>query len=212
MNLPGKGLAVNLPRKGVRIFFLASQGQVLVICVIYQHRANDVASFARELLPRTFGFAMGSAAVFVPQVEVFEIMDPVLFKALDCLFPQFLGDRVCRFSRLSHAGGPDSPSCGRVSSFRATARQVGLSSIFKSLALLKIGHVGWLCFLLRATARPIKFSPIFLRFRRDFSGRFWFRPLTQVFLRASLAGPAVNFQTQGIFIFPVCGRHVFVHC
>ena len=111
MNLPGKGSVVNLPRKGVRIIFLASQGQVLVICVIYQHRANDVASFARELLPRTFGFAMGSAAVFVPQVEVFEFMDPLLFKALGCLFPHVLGVRVCRFSRLSCAGGPDSPIC-----------------------------------------------------------------------------------------------------
>ena len=89
MNLPGKGVAVNLPRKGVRFIFLASQGQVLVFGVICQHRANDVASFARELLPRTFGFAMGSAAVFVPQVEVFEIMDPVLFKALDGLFLNF---------------------------------------------------------------------------------------------------------------------------
>jgi hypothetical protein len=93
VNLPGKGSGVNLPRKGVRIYFLASQGQVLVIRMIYQHRANDVASFARELLPRTFGFAMGSAAVFVPQVEVFEFLD----KALGYLFPHFLGVRVCRF-------------------------------------------------------------------------------------------------------------------
>ena len=131
--------------KRSEVIFLASQGQVLVFGMFCQHRANDEASFARELLPRTFGFAMGSAAVFVPQVEVFEFMDPVLFKALDCLFPQFLGDRVCRFSRLSHAGCPDSPSCGRDSSLRATARQVELSSIFKSLALLKVGQVGWLC-------------------------------------------------------------------
>ena len=72
--------------KRSEVIFLASQGQVLVFGVIYQHRANDVASFARELLPRTFGFAMGSAAVFVPQVEVFEIWDPVLFKALEGLF------------------------------------------------------------------------------------------------------------------------------
>ena len=145
MNLPGKGSEVNLPRKGVRFIFLSSQGQVLVIRMNFQHRANDVASFARELLPRTFGFAMGSAAVFVPQVEVFEFMDPLLFKALGFLFLQFLGDRVCRFSRLSHAGCPDSPICGGDSSLRATARQVELSSIFKSSALLKFGQVGWLC-------------------------------------------------------------------
>ena len=72
-------------------------------------------------------------------------MDPLLFKALGFLFPQFLGDRVCCFSRLSHAGCPDSPSCGCDSSLRATARQVELSSIFKSVALLKVGQVGWLC-------------------------------------------------------------------
>ena len=72
VNLPGKGSEVNLPRKGVRFIFLSSLGQVLVIRINFQHRANDVASFARELFPRTFGFAMGSGAVFVPQVEVFE--------------------------------------------------------------------------------------------------------------------------------------------
>ena len=72
MNLPGKGSEVNLPRKGMRIFFSLVAGPGVVFCVFYQHRANDVASFARELSPRTFGFAMGSGTVFVPQVEVWE--------------------------------------------------------------------------------------------------------------------------------------------
>ena len=36
------------------------------------HWANDEASLASEQPPRTFGFAMGSGAVFVPQVEVYE--------------------------------------------------------------------------------------------------------------------------------------------
>ena len=36
------------------------------------YRANDEASFAREQLRRTFGFAMGSEAVFVPQVQAYQ--------------------------------------------------------------------------------------------------------------------------------------------
>ena len=36
------------------------------------YRANDEAAFASEQPPRTFGFALGSGAVFVPQVEVYE--------------------------------------------------------------------------------------------------------------------------------------------
>ena len=122
MNLPGKGSVVNLPRKGVRIIFLASQGQVLVICVNYQHRANDVASFARELLPRTFGFAMGSAAVFVPQVEVFEFRETVAFQGSGLSFSSLSGSSSLSFSRLSRAGCPDSPFLSSRSSFRATAR------------------------------------------------------------------------------------------
>ena len=43
-----------------------------VICMNNHHRANDEASLASEQLPRTFGFAMGSGAVFVPPVEVYE--------------------------------------------------------------------------------------------------------------------------------------------
>ena len=87
--------------------FLASHGQVLVICVNYQHRANDVASFARELLPRTFGFAMGSAAVFVPQVEVFEFRESVAFQGSGLSFLwefEFVvwSTLSCRSSGLSH--------------------------------------------------------------------------------------------------------------
>ena len=36
------------------------------------YRANDEASNAREQLQRPFGFAGGSGAVFVPQVEAYE--------------------------------------------------------------------------------------------------------------------------------------------
>ena len=109
MNLPGKGSEVNLPRKGVRFIFLSSLGQVLVIRMNFQHRANDVASFARELFPRTFGFAMGSGTVFVPQVVVLELgVVQELFRALGYLFPQRCGSSSFSSSRLSHAGGPDS--------------------------------------------------------------------------------------------------------
>ena len=173
MNLPGKGSVVNLPRKGVRIYFLASLGQVLVFRVIYQHRANDVASFARELLPRTFGFAMGSAAVFVPQVEVFEFLDPLLFKALGFLFPHFLGVRVCRFLDFLV---PDVRTLPFVFAFISQ----GDGEAGGALDDFQIGRPagGWsiwmaLYFSFRATARPVKCSPICLRFRRGYSGRVW---------------------------------------
>ena len=50
---------------------LTSKGQVVVVLENDRYRANDEASFAREQLQRTFGFAMGSDAVFVPQVEAY---------------------------------------------------------------------------------------------------------------------------------------------
>ena len=53
-------------------------------------------------------------------------------------------------------------------------------------------------FSFRATARLVKFSPICLRVRRGHSYRVWISIPTQVILRASSAGPAVNFQIQGI--------------
>ena len=88
MYLPGKGSEVNLPRKGMRIYFSFVAGPGAGFCVINLHRANDVASFARELFPRTFGFAMGSGTVFVPQVVVLELwVVQELFRALGYLFP-----------------------------------------------------------------------------------------------------------------------------
>ena len=39
------------------------------------HLANGEASAASEQPPRTFGFARGSGAVFVPPVEVYEIWE-----------------------------------------------------------------------------------------------------------------------------------------
>ena len=50
---------------------LTSKGQVVVVLENDRYRANDEASFAREQLQRTFGFAMGSDAVFVLQVEAY---------------------------------------------------------------------------------------------------------------------------------------------
>ena len=51
---------------------LTSKGQVVVVLENDVYRANDEASFAREQLQRTFGFAMGSDAVFVPQVDAYK--------------------------------------------------------------------------------------------------------------------------------------------
>ena len=83
---------------------------MLVICVNDQHRANDVASFAREQLPRTIGFAMGLEVVFVPQVEVYEnLEDQMLFRVLGSLFPLRCGSSGLSTSRLSHVRSPDLP-------------------------------------------------------------------------------------------------------
>ena len=68
-----------------------------------------MASFARELSPRTFGFAMGSVTVFVPQVVVLETgMVQMLFRALGFLFPQRCGCSSFSSSRLSHVRCSDS--------------------------------------------------------------------------------------------------------
>ena len=45
---------------------------MVVIWENNHYQANDEASHAREQLQRTSGFADGSGAVFVPQVEAFE--------------------------------------------------------------------------------------------------------------------------------------------
>ena len=54
---------------------LSSKGQVVVVCKDDHYRANDEASHAREQLQRTFGLAMGSGAVLVPQVEAYGKID-----------------------------------------------------------------------------------------------------------------------------------------
>ena len=54
---------------------LSSRGQVVVVCKDDHYRANDEASHAREQLQRTFGLAMGSGAVLVPQVEAYGKID-----------------------------------------------------------------------------------------------------------------------------------------
>ena len=51
---------------------LTSKGQVVVVWENDHYRVDDEASFAREQLQRTFGFAMGFDAVFVPQVEIYK--------------------------------------------------------------------------------------------------------------------------------------------
>ena len=48
---------------------------------------------------------MGSAAVFLPQVEVFEIRESVAFQGSG---PSFSGSSSLSSGRLSHAGVPDS--------------------------------------------------------------------------------------------------------
>ena len=47
-----------------------------------------MASFARELSPRTFGVAMGSGTVFVPQVEVWDSEESLFDKAFFLSFPR----------------------------------------------------------------------------------------------------------------------------
>ena len=67
---------MSLPRKEkVWGCFSRVEGPGGVIRMNHHHRANDEASLASEQPPRTFGFAMGSGAVFVPQVEVFVIWE-----------------------------------------------------------------------------------------------------------------------------------------
>ena len=56
------------------------------------YRANDEVSYAREQLQRTFGFAMGSGAVFAPQVETYEINPTWVFVQNPVLI---LGISVC---------------------------------------------------------------------------------------------------------------------
>ena len=72
MNLPGKGSGGEPAEKRFEDLFLALEGQVAFVCLNGHYRANDEAYFASEQPPRTFGFAMGSGAVFVPQVEVYK--------------------------------------------------------------------------------------------------------------------------------------------
>ena len=105
MNLPGKGSEVNLPRKGVRFIFLSSLGQVLVIRMNFQHRANDVASFARELLPRTFGFCHGVGGSLSSAGGGSRDSYSVAFQGSG---PSFSGSSSLSSGRLSHAGVPDS--------------------------------------------------------------------------------------------------------
>ena len=45
---------------------------MVVVLESDRYRANGEAFFAREQLQRTFAFAMGSDAVFVPQVEAYK--------------------------------------------------------------------------------------------------------------------------------------------
>ena len=51
---------------------LTSKGQVVVVWEKNHYRANDEAFHARGQLQRSSGFADGSGAVLVPQVEAFE--------------------------------------------------------------------------------------------------------------------------------------------
>ena len=62
---------------------------MVYVCENDFYRANDEASYAREQLQRTFGFAIGSGAVFAPQVETYEIKshsgcrtNPILFNGI----------------------------------------------------------------------------------------------------------------------------------
>ena len=80
------------------------------------YRANDEASFASEQLQRTFGFAMGSGAFFVPQVEVYENWEgSLIFSDAALTFFSCCGSswlticRLCRSLRDWHASLPDLP-------------------------------------------------------------------------------------------------------
>ena len=85
MNLPGKGSGGEPAENRCEDMFLASKGQVVVVCMNGHYRANDEASFASEQPPRTFGFAMGSGAVFVPLVEVYEIWEGLVTFSVSAL-------------------------------------------------------------------------------------------------------------------------------
>ena len=64
VNMPGKGSGGEPAEKRCEDYFLASEGQAVVVCMNDHHRANDEASFASEqprkplVLPRGLGLSL----------------------------------------------------------------------------------------------------------------------------------------------------------
>ena len=89
---------------------------MVVVCENDHSRANDEASHAREQLQRTFGFAEGSGAVFVPQDEAYENWEGHM-KFNDSALAFLIGgecsclsiSRLSRSRRDWHARSPDLP-------------------------------------------------------------------------------------------------------